>query len=109
MKLALFDLDGTLLPLDSDHAFGEFVVHLGWADAAEHARLNDAFFQDYQAGRLDIHAYIDFATAAWRQRSLEDMAWASRRFMNEVIQPALRDSARDLVERHRRPERLDAE
>jgi HAD superfamily hydrolase (TIGR01490 family) len=102
MKLALFDLDGTLLPLDSDHAFGEFMVHLGWADAVEHARLNDTFFQDYQAGRLDIHAYIDFATDAWRHRSLEDMAWASQRFMDEVIRPALRDSARDLVEQHRR-------
>ena len=102
MKLALFDLDGTLLPLDSDHAFGEFVVRLGWADAAEHARRNDAFFVDYQAGRLDIHAYIDFATSAWRRRSLDDMSRASHRFMDEVIRPALRDSARDLVEQHRR-------
>ena len=102
MKLALFDLDGTLLPLDSDHAFGEFVVRLGWADAAEHARRNDAFFLDYQAGRLDIHAYIDFATSAWRRRSLDDMSHASHRFMDEVIRPALRDSARALVEQHRR-------
>jgi HAD superfamily hydrolase (TIGR01490 family) len=102
MKLALFDLDGTLLPLDSDHAFGEFVVQLGWADAAEHARRNDAFFHDYQAGRLDIHAYIDFATAAWRDRSLQDIALAFERFMKEVIRPSLRDSAKALVEQHRR-------
>ena len=32
MKLALFDLDGTLLPTDSDHSFGEFMVAIGWAD-----------------------------------------------------------------------------
>ena len=39
MKLALFDLDGTLLPTDSDHAFGEFLVGIGWADAASHRQL----------------------------------------------------------------------
>ena len=41
MNLTLFDLDGTLLPLDSDHAFGQFLVHIGWADAAEHGRRID--------------------------------------------------------------------
>ena len=27
-SLCLFDLDDTLLPLDSDHAWGEFVIRL---------------------------------------------------------------------------------
>lgn len=102
MHLTLFDLDGTLLPIDSDHAFGEFVVSLGWADPGEHGRLNDAFFQDYQAGRLDMDHYIDFATSAWRHRSRAEIESASARFMAEVIAPALRDSARALVEKHRR-------
>ena len=64
MNLALFDLDGTLIPGDSDHAFGEFMVALGWADADEHRRRNDAFYRQYQAGTLDIHEYIDFTTGA---------------------------------------------
>ena len=34
MNLCLFDLDETLLPLDSDHAWGEFVIRLGWVDEA---------------------------------------------------------------------------
>ncbi len=102
MRLTLFDLDGTLLPIDSDHAFGEFMVRLGWADAQAHRIRNDAFFADYQAGRLDMDAYIDFATAAWRGRPADEQAQASRAFMAEVIAPVLHDSARELVERHRR-------
>jgi len=101
MNLTLFDLDGTLLPIDSDHAFGEFIVRLGWADPDEHGRKNDEFFQDYQAGRLDMDKYIDFATAAWRHRPFDEIEAASRRFMAEVIAPALRESARALVEHHR--------
>ncbi len=102
MRLTLFDLDGTLLPIDSDHAFGEFVVHLGWADPQEHGRRNDEFFRDYQAGRLDMGKYIDFATAAWRGRAAAELDIASSRFMAEVIAPAMRQPASALVERHRR-------
>lgn len=100
MRLALFDLDGTLLPIDSDHAFGEFVVRIGWADAQEHRRRNDAFYDDYQAGRLDIHAYVDFATAAWRDRPAPQLAEASARFMREVVEPVLLEPARALVRQH---------
>ena len=34
MKLALFDLDHTLLPLDSDHTWGVFTTEMGWTDPA---------------------------------------------------------------------------
>ncbi|MBL8330523.1 MAG: HAD family hydrolase [Rubrivivax sp.] len=101
MKLALFDLDHTLLPLDSDHAFGEYLVQIGWADAAEHRRRNDAFYQDYLAGTLDVAAYIEFATGAWRGRSPAEQQQLTAGFMRDIIEPALRDSARALVQRHR--------
>ena len=102
MNLCLFDLDHTLLPIDSDHAWGEFVIRLGWVDAAAFRRGNDAFYAQYREGRLDIDAYIAFATAPLRQRPAEELAAAHRRFMTEVIEPALRPPALDLVERHRR-------
>ena len=100
MRLALFDLDGTLLPIDSDHAFGEFMVSLGWADGEAFRRANDEFYAQYQAERLDVAAYIRFATSAWRDRPAHEQAAASRRFVDEIIRPALRDSATALVQRH---------
>ena len=100
MNLCLFDLDDTLLPLDSDHAWGEFVVRQGWVDAAEFARCNDAFYAQYKAGTLDIHQYIEFATSPWRHRPVDEMQAAHARFMHEVITPALRPEAMQLVRRH---------
>jgi len=102
MKLTLFDLDGTLLPGDSDHAFGEFLVTHGGVDGEAFRRRNDAFFADYQAGRLDIHAYVDFITADWRTRPADEVKALSRRYIDEVIRPMLRPQAIELVERHRR-------
>lgn len=100
MNLTLFDLDGTLLPTDSDHAFGEFLVGIGWADGEAHRRANDAFYADYLAGRLDMAAYVDFATSPWRDRSPAELAAVTERFLAEVARPALRPSALDLVRRH---------
>lgn len=102
MNLTLFDLDGTLLPGDSDHAFGEFVIALGWADADSHRRRNDAFYRDYQAGCLDLDAYIEFTTAPWRDRTPAELAHASTRFVAEVIAPQLHPSAQELVRAHQR-------
>ena len=99
-NLCLFDLDDTLLPLDSDHAWGEFVIRLGWVDEAQFRRRNDTFYAQYQAGQLDIHAYIAFATEPLRQRSVAEAAQAHARFMREVIAPGLRDSALSLVAQH---------
>lgn len=100
MNLALFDLDGTLLAIDSDHAFGEFMVRIGWADGEAFRRANDAFYAQYQAEQLDVAAYIRFATSAWRERSAQEQAEASRRFIDEVIRPAVHDNARALLRRH---------
>jgi HAD superfamily hydrolase (TIGR01490 family) len=100
MNLCLFDLDGTLLPIDSDHAFGEFMVGIGWADAQRFRERNDAFFADYQAGRLDLAAYVEFATSVWRCKPLAEAEAARERFMREVLRPQLRPAALDLVRSH---------
>jgi HAD superfamily hydrolase (TIGR01490 family) len=100
MKLALFDLDGTLLPTDSDHAFGEFMVEIGWVDAAAWRARNDGFYAQYQAGTLNLAEYLDFATSAWRGRPAEEAEAARQRFMHEVIEPRLHDQARALVDAH---------
>lgn len=101
MNLCLFDLDHTLLPLDSDHAWGEFVIALGWADAVEQRAANDRFYAQYQDGTLDIAEYVEFATRAWRVRSPAEQAAAQARFMREIIATALRTEALALVEAHR--------
>ena len=100
MRLTLFDLDGTLLPQDSDHAFGEFLVTQGWADRDAYRCRNDAFYEDYVAGRLDIDAYVDFATAAWRGRANAELAAITARFLAQVVQPMLHPAALNLVDQH---------
>lgn len=99
--LALFDLDHTLLPIDSDYSWGQFTQTLGWVNPEVFGRQNDAFYAHYQAGTLDIHAYVRFATEAFRLRPLEEAQAAHARFMREVVQPAIRPQALALLQKHR--------
>jgi HAD superfamily hydrolase (TIGR01490 family) len=100
MKLALFDLDHTLIPLDSDHAWGQFTVALGWRDAEAFGRANDVFYERYKAGTLDIAEYVRFATAAIREQGMEKSTAAHAAYMSDVVQKGIRKQALELVQRH---------
>lgn len=100
LRLALFDLDHTLLPLDSDYEWGEFTIRIGWNDPVEFARRNDAFYAHYQAGTLNVHDYVRFATEAVRLRGPEAAALAHQQFMRDVIIPAIQPQALSLIRQH---------
>jgi HAD superfamily hydrolase (TIGR01490 family) len=100
LNLALFDLDHTLLPIDSDYAWGVFTTDIGWTDPHVFRQKNDEFFAHYQAGTLDIHDYVRFATQAVRQQGAARATEAHARFMREVVQPSLKAQALALVRQH---------
>jgi HAD superfamily hydrolase (TIGR01490 family) len=100
MKLALFDLDHTLIPIDSDHSWGVFMTDMGWTDPVDFTRRNDEFYAQYKAGTLDIHEYIRFSTAAVRRKGEVIAAAAHADYMRVVIQPAIHPQAQALVQQH---------
>ena len=100
MKLALFDLDHTLLPIDSDYAWGVFITTIGWTDPVDFNRRNDEFYAHYKAGTLDIHDYVRFATEAVRRHGATEAEAAHAQFMRSVIEPAIRPEALALVRSH---------
>ena len=100
MKLALFDLDHTLLPIDSDHAWGVFTSTIGWTDPVDFNRRNDEFFAHYRAGTLDIHDYVRFATAAVKQKGAIDSEAAHALYMASVVHPVIKPQALTLVQSH---------
>ena len=99
-KLALFDLDHTLIPLDSDFAWGEYTTALGWTDAQTFKEKNHAFYEHYKAGTLDIHEYCRFATAAVVREGAQKSIAAHADFMRHVIQKAIQPQALKLVQDH---------
>ena len=100
-KIALFDLDHTLIPIDSDYEWGEFTIAMGWCDATEFKRRNAEFFEQYRAGVLDIHDYVRFATQAIRDQGAIKSIAAHALFMGSTIEKNIKEAALSLVRAHR--------
>ena len=101
-RIALFDLDHTLLAIDSDYSWGVFTTTIGWTDPVEFARRNDEFYAHYRAGTLDIHDYVRFATDAVRRAGATKSIAAHQDFMRTLVQKAIKPAALELLEQHRR-------
>jgi HAD superfamily hydrolase (TIGR01490 family) len=100
MNLALFDLDHTLLPLDSDFEWGQFLMRIGAVDRAAFEQRNADFYAQYQAGQLDPVAYLEFAFGTLARFPRQQLDEWHLQFMKEVINPAILPAARDLIKRH---------
>ncbi|WP_426172328.1 HAD family hydrolase [Pseudoduganella sp. R-34] len=100
MKLALFDLDHTLLPIDSDFEWGQFLCRVGAVDAVEFKRRNEEFFAQYQAGTLDPVEYLEFSLGTLASFEPEQLAELQQQYMTEVVMPNILPAARALLQKH---------
>ena len=100
MKLALFDLDNTLLEGDSDYAWAQFLVEEGVLHREEYETRNEWFYERYKDGTLDIGEFLRFQLApiAGRERAQLD-AW-HRDFMQRKVRPMILPGATELIASH---------
>ena len=98
-EVALFDLDNTLLPIDSDHAFGDYLAAQGLV-GAEYREENDRYYADYLAGKLDIVAYQRATLRPLLGLSQQRLTQLHSGYMAEKIVPNIRPQALALVRQH---------
>jgi len=101
MNLALFDLDNTLLAGDSDFEWAQYLIGRGVLDREVHEARNLEFYEQYKAGTLDIHAFLDFQLAPLARHPRAELDAWHREFLATRIRPQIGAAARALVEKHR--------
>jgi HAD superfamily hydrolase (TIGR01490 family) len=101
MRLALFDLDNTLLAGDSDYEWGQFLVDRGVLERESYEAQNRAFYEQYKAGTLDIHEFLGFALRPLAAHAPAELERWHAEFMRTRISPMILPGARALVQRHR--------
>nr|WP_290441374.1 HAD family hydrolase [Halomonas sp. CnH100-B] len=99
--MAIFDLDNTLLSIDSDHAWGEFLLEQGAVDPVAYREANERFMADYNAGTLDMAAFLEMALKPLADNSPEQLAAWHQQFMASKIEPHILPKAEELLARHR--------
>lgn len=101
MSLAIFDLDNTLLSIDSDHAWGEFLLEQGAVDPEAYREANDRFMADYEAGTLDMNEFLAVALKPLVDNTPEQLASWHQQFMAGWIEPHILERGEELIARHR--------
>lgn len=100
MNLALFDLDNTLLAGDSDYEWAQYLIETGVLDRDTYEARNNAFYDQYKAGTLNIYEFLDYQLKPLSQHPRRVLDGWHVEYMKKKIHPMLRDSASALVARH---------
>ena len=100
MRLALFDLDNTLLAGDSDFEWAQFLIDQGVLDREVYEARNLDFYDQYKAGTLDIHEFLDFQLKPLARHPRAQLdAWHGE-FMASRILPIVAAGTAELLQRH---------
>ena len=100
MNLALFDLDNTLLNGDSDFEWSQFLIEQGVLDREVFEAKNLAFYEQYKAGTLDIHEFLDFQLKPLSRHARKVLDAWHEEFMRRKVRPMMTPKGRDLVGKH---------
>lgn len=101
MRLAIFDLDNTLIAGDSDHAWGQFLVNRKLVDGDHFRIANDRFYEEYKAGTLNIIEYLQFSLAPLTHHNMNELTKLHKEFMHDYIEPMMLPKAKQLLADHR--------
>jgi HAD superfamily hydrolase (TIGR01490 family) len=97
MKLALFDLDHTLLEGDSDVEWAQFLIEEGVLHPEVFHAKNQWFAERYKDGTLDIHEFLEFQLAPLAAHPRERLDLWHEEYMQRKIRPMIRERAVELI------------
>ena len=100
-RLALFDLDDTLLAGDSDYQWGRMLIDVGAIDHEAYEARNLEFYERYKAGVLDLSEFLAFHLKPLANHSRAQLDLWHAQFMTSKVLPMIRPGARPLIERYR--------
>lgn len=100
MRLALFDLDNTLLAGDSDFEWAQFLIEQGVLDREVYAARNQTFYDQYKAGVLDIHEFLDFQLKPLSRHPRAQLDAWHRDYMARKVIPMIAPGAAALLQAH---------
>ena len=104
MKLAIFDLDNTLIAGDSDCLWGEFLSEQGYIDSKAYQAGHEKFYQEYVNGVMDIHAFLEFQLKVLADNDRLQLEEWRKNYVEEKIKPIILTKAIELIDEHRQKE-----
>ncbi|MBW0454608.1 MAG: HAD family hydrolase [Candidatus Kinetoplastibacterium crithidii] len=101
-NLALFDLDHTLIPIDSDYQWANFLAKTGRAGTTPEIaiNLNNELMHKYNQGKLSIEESAEFMLGLLKMHTPYDLAKFHEEFMQKIVRPSIKNQAIEIVKKH---------
>ncbi|MEW5787622.1 MAG: HAD family hydrolase [Pseudomonadota bacterium] len=106
MRLALFDLDNTLLAGDSDFEWAQYLIDQGVLDREVYEARNQHFYDQYKAGTLDILEFLDFQLKPLSRHPRSQLDAWHRDFLASRILPVVAPATQALLAQHAGHQRI---
>lgn len=100
MRLALFDLDHTLLDGDSDQLWCDFLIEKGLLDKAIFSAKNEAMARDYKSGAVDVQAFCEFYIGTLTLKTPQAWEPLRQEFLNTWVMPRLCEGGKAQIRTH---------
>ena len=101
MRLAIFDIDYTLIAGDSDLLWGEFLCERNYVDSNVYKAEHEKYYKDYLSGKLDINNFLKFQLKVLGENDLNLLKKWRKDFFEEKIRPVILPKAYQLIDKHR--------
>jgi len=98
--IALFDLDYTLLGGDATYEWIRFLIDAGVLERGPTAAELERFYDDYAAGTLDIHAFLQFDFKPLASHPRVQLEQWRAQYVQQAIAPIMLPRARELIAWH---------
>jgi len=98
--LALFDLDHTLLTVDCDEAWVEFLIEQGVVDRVTFEAGNRVVGEKYRRGEVGLLEFTEFYLSTLVNHAVDRLESWRETYLRAKILPAIPVDSRKLVERH---------
>ena len=100
MRLALFDLDHTLLDGDSDQLWCDFLIEKGLLDKVIFSAMNEAMARDYKSGAVDVQAFCEFYIGTLTLKTPQAWEPLRQEFLNTWVMPRLCEGGKAQIRTH---------
>ena len=99
-KLAIFDLDHTILKCNSDHSWLDYLMNKQFIKKEEYFDQNAEFQRRFKQGDVNYKDYYEFTIQYLKGKSDDYISNIRSDFMVEVIEPSINIYALRLIHKH---------
>tara|TARA_B100001248_G_scaffold232891_1_gene194063 strand:+ start:413 stop:1084 length:672 start_codon:yes stop_codon:yes gene_type:complete len=99
-KLAIFDLDHTILKCNSDHSWLDYLTNKGFIKKEEYFEQNAEFQKKFREANVNYKEYYEFTIQYLRNKSDDYISNIRSDFMKEIIEPSINIYALRLIHKH---------